>query len=172
MLSSDKIVKLLQECSSELTWMSEADYPWEVFLWSKGMLKANQSEDLGEVEIPTEMTEPNAEAVSTDPELVSAPLISVLDAGSVEIVESMMDGEMVLAQLQLPQDTLWREAVEEEFWLPVAEDPAYEKLRTAIAEHLTNVKIFLLGEIEIGVHIIGRTPQNDFIELTTKIVET
>jgi Nuclease A inhibitor-like protein len=172
MISSDEIVKLLQECSSELTWMSESDYPWEVFLWSKGVLKAEQSEDLGEVAIPTETAEPNAEVVSTGSNLVSDPLISTVDSDSSEIVASVIDGEMVLAQLQLPQDTLWREAVEEEFWLPVAADLAYEKLRAAIAEHLTNVKIFLLGEIEIGVHIVGRTPQNDFIELTTKIVET
>jgi hypothetical protein len=169
MLSSDEIVKLLQECSSELTWMSEADYPWEVFLWSKGTLKAERAEDLGEVESSTGMTEPNAEVVS---ELVSASLISAVDSESLETAESMIEGEMVLAQLQLPEDTAWQEAVEEEFWLPVAKDPAYEKLRAAIAEHLTNVKIFLLGEIEIGVHIIGRTPQNDFIELATKIVET
>jgi Nuclease A inhibitor-like protein len=170
MLSSDEIVKLLQECSSELTWMSESDYPWEVFLWSKGILKAERAGDLGEVKMPTKMAELTAETVA--PELVLASSISTADSESLETTEWMMDGEMVLAQLQLPEDTAWQEAVAEEFWLPVAEDPAYQKLRAAIAEHLTNVKIFLLGEIEIGVHIIGRTPQNDFIELATKIVET
>jgi hypothetical protein len=166
MLSSAEIVKLLQSCSSELTWMSEADYPWEVFLWSKGLLKAEEPEDLDEVEVPTETAKSNAEAVSTDLDLVSVSLIPA-DSNSLDI-----DTQTVLAQLQLSPDTLWREVVEEEFWLPVAADPDYSKLRAAIAEHLTNVKIFLLGEIEIDVHIVGRTSQNDFIELKTKIVET
>lgn len=48
----------------------------------------------------------------------------------------------------------------------------YQKLLQAIESNLTEVTVFRVGEIEIAIYIIGKTPNGDLVGLKTQIVET
>ena len=42
----------------------------------------------------------------------------------------------------------------------------------AIESNLAEVKVFRLGEIEIAIYIVGKTPDGDILGLKTHVVET
>jgi Nuclease A inhibitor-like protein len=48
----------------------------------------------------------------------------------------------------------------------------YIDLVRSIESNLTKVQVFRLGEIEIAVYIIGKTPDGDLVGLKTQVVET
>jgi Nuclease A inhibitor-like protein len=48
----------------------------------------------------------------------------------------------------------------------------YANLVQTIESNLTEVQVFRLGEIEISVYIIGKTPDGDLIGLKTQSIET
>jgi hypothetical protein len=78
----------------------------------------------------------------------------------------------VLKELQLPASSIWHESSLEEFWQSVADDPGYAFLTRALYDHLSDLRVFFIGEIEISVYIIGRSPSGDRIGLVTQMVET
>ena len=48
----------------------------------------------------------------------------------------------------------------------------YTNLVHELESNLTEIQVFRLGEIEIAVYIIGKTPDRDLIGLKTHLVET
>ncbi len=48
----------------------------------------------------------------------------------------------------------------------------YQNLVKVIKENLSDLKVARVGEIEIDVYIIGKTPSSDFAGLSTKAIET
>jgi Nuclease A inhibitor-like protein len=48
----------------------------------------------------------------------------------------------------------------------------YQKLRQSIESNLSEVQVFRVGEVEIDIYIIGKTPAGDIIGLKTLAVET
>jgi Nuclease A inhibitor-like protein len=48
----------------------------------------------------------------------------------------------------------------------------YTDLFHAIDSNLSDVKIFRVGEVEIAIYIVGKTPDGDTIGLKTHVVET
>lgn len=48
----------------------------------------------------------------------------------------------------------------------------YQAIANLIAENLTDVRVYLLGEVEIDVYILGKTKHRAIAGLTTKIVQT
>jgi Nuclease A inhibitor-like protein len=48
----------------------------------------------------------------------------------------------------------------------------YQNLVKIIKNNLTDVKVARTGEVEIDVYIIGKTPNQDFAGLSTKVIET
>ncbi len=48
----------------------------------------------------------------------------------------------------------------------------YTELLHAIESNLTEVRVFRVGEIEIAVYIIGKTPTGELVGLKTHVVET
>lgn len=48
----------------------------------------------------------------------------------------------------------------------------YRKLLQTIESTLTEVQVFRVGEIEISVYIVGKTPDGDLVGLKTHLVET
>ena len=48
----------------------------------------------------------------------------------------------------------------------------YRAIANLIAENLTDVRVYLLGEVEIDVYILGQTKHQAIAGLTTKIVAT
>jgi hypothetical protein len=60
----------------------------------------------------------------------------------------------------------WYEAEE------LAQVDRYKELLHAIESNLTEVQVFRLGEIEIDVYIVGKTPDGELVGLKTQVVET
>jgi Nuclease A inhibitor-like protein len=76
--------------------------------------------------------------------------------------------QITLADLFAPVLTVedWYEADE------LAQVHRYTELRHAIETNLTDVVVFRVGEVEIAVYIVGKTPDGDVVALKTHIVET
>jgi Nuclease A inhibitor-like protein len=60
----------------------------------------------------------------------------------------------------------WYEAEE------LAQVDRYQELLHAIEANLTDVRVFRVGEIEITIYIVGKTPDGDVVGLKTQVVET
>jgi hypothetical protein len=54
----------------------------------------------------------------------------------------------------------------------LAQVDRYQELLHEIESNLTQVQVFRVGEIEITVYIIGKTPAGDLVGLKTQVVET
>ena len=48
----------------------------------------------------------------------------------------------------------------------------YRNLLTVLKEHLTDVKVFKVGEVEIDIYIVGQTATGDWAGVMTTAVET
>ncbi len=48
----------------------------------------------------------------------------------------------------------------------------YTDLLHAIESNLSDVKVFRVGEVEIAIYIVGKTPTGDIVGLKTYVVET
>ena len=76
--------------------------------------------------------------------------------------------QITLADLFTPVLTVedWYEADE------LAQVHRYTELHDAIETNLTDVEIFRVGEVEIAIYIVGKTPDGDVVGLKTHVVET
>jgi hypothetical protein len=54
----------------------------------------------------------------------------------------------------------------------LAEARKYRRLRRLAEENLTGIKAYRVGEINIGVYVIGRSAQGNWLGITTRVVET
>ena len=48
----------------------------------------------------------------------------------------------------------------------------YTELLHALESQLTDVMVFRIGEVEIAIYIVGKTPTGDLVGLKTHVVET
>jgi hypothetical protein len=53
-----------------------------------------------------------------------------------------------------------------------AETRRYQNLYFLLEQNLSNIKVFLVGEIEVDVYILGKTKNNSIVGLSTKAIET
>jgi Nuclease A inhibitor-like protein len=60
----------------------------------------------------------------------------------------------------------WHEAEE------LAQVDRYKELLHAIESNLTEVQVFRVGEVEITIYIVGKTPDGELVGLKTQVVET
>ena len=76
--------------------------------------------------------------------------------------------EITLTELFAPVLTVedWYEAEE------IAQVNRYTELFHAIESNLAQVQVFRVGEVEIAIYIIGKTPNGDLVGLKTHVVET
>ena len=54
----------------------------------------------------------------------------------------------------------------------LAQVSRYLDLLQAIDSHLSDVQVFRVGEVEIAIYIVGKTPDGDVVGLKTYVVET
>ena len=62
-----------------------------------------------------------------------------------------------------------------EDWYEVAElaqVSRYRDLLHAIESSLSDVRVFRVGEVEIAIYLVGKTPDGDVVGLKTHVVET
>lgn len=64
------------------------------------------------------------------------------------------------------QEQEWHEATEK------AETKRYQNLYNLLKENLQDVRVYLVGEVEIDVYVLGKIDDNAVAGLSTKIVET
>ncbi len=72
-------------------------------------------------------------------------------------------------------DAFFAVATKSETWHNEAEQAQverYQALVNLLAENLTNIKVYLLGEIEIAAYILGTTQHQAIAGITTQIVAT
>ncbi|BAZ16950.1 nuclease inhibitor homolog [Calothrix sp. NIES-4071] len=134
-LSNQQLLDKLKQASDGLLFMSESEYPFEVFVWQS----------------------PEKQHGSR---------------------------ELVLSKLNMPPDTkvefvdldsFFEVATTEEDWHSVEDKEIvkrYQNLVKVIKENLSDIKVARLGDIDIDVYIVGKTPLNDFAGLATKVIET
>lgn len=48
----------------------------------------------------------------------------------------------------------------------------YTELLHTIESHLAEVRVFRIGEVEIAIYIVGKTPSGDLVGLKTQAIET
>jgi Nuclease A inhibitor-like protein len=85
------------------------------------------------------------------------------DLDDADLVESMTLTDLFEPVLVVED---WYEAAE------LAQVDRYKDLLRAIEASLADVQVFRVGEVEIGVYIVGRTAAGDLVGLKTYVVET
>ena len=48
----------------------------------------------------------------------------------------------------------------------------FEHLERFLREHLTDIKVYKVGRINIPVYIIGRSPEGSWLGLSTRVIQT
>jgi Nuclease A inhibitor-like protein len=104
------------------------------------------------------------EIVTWEPgiEMTTATLFSNLDQADLAI--ESIDLTNFFEPVLIVED--WYEAEE------LAQVDRYTNLLQTIDSNLTEVKVFRIGEIEIDIYIVGKTPSGDIVGLKTQVVET
>jgi Nuclease A inhibitor-like protein len=90
----------------------------------------------------------------------------------------------LLAQKGYPKDTaiqlgdfdkFFAQAIEEKDWYGPKEKATvaqYQQLVKLLRSELNDIQVYRVGEIELEVYIIGKTPEGALAGLSTKVVET
>jgi nuclease A inhibitor-like protein len=72
-------------------------------------------------------------------------------------------------------DELFRVAVSEPAWKGEAElavAKRYQSLVRWLKEHLSDLRVYRVGEITIQVYVLGRSPGGNWLGISTRVVET
>jgi hypothetical protein len=93
----------------------------------------------------------------------SADLLSVIGQSSGMPVENVGLGEFFH---DLIQDNDWHDAEAKKAV------EKYRHLLTLLNEHLTDLRVFKVGEGEIDIYVVGRTAEGDWAGIMTTTVET
>ncbi|HEX8853899.1 MAG TPA: nuclease A inhibitor family protein [Pyrinomonadaceae bacterium] len=133
MQTDEEILRELERATAGLLFMSESDYPFEVFRRAGA--------------------EPFTDDVLRRKER--------LDASSPVAVQSVEDFFRVAAG---EQD--WKGADEQ------ATARRYQALVKLLKRALGDVRVYRVGEINVGVYIVGRSPEGSWLGLSTRVVET
>ncbi len=129
------ILQKLRLATTDLLWISESDYPFEVFTYSQ--------EDLSEIN-----------------EIVILEKIAKQENVSIKTVEF---------------EKFFQQATTEKDWHNTSEKETvkqYQDLVSTLQDNLQNLQVYLVGETEIDVYILGKLPSGDWAGLSTKMVQT
>lgn len=133
MMNDETLVGELKKATDGLFWMSESDYPLEVFAWDGAQ------------------------------EISHAYLRRA--AGS--------DAETRVEETRV--EDFFRVAAGEQEWKGAAElarARRFQTLAQLLAENLEDVRVYRVGEINIGVYIVGRSAGGHWLGVSTRVVET
>lgn len=54
----------------------------------------------------------------------------------------------------------------------LAEARRYQRLQNELEENLTGIKVYRVGEIHIGVYVVGMSAEGNWLGVSTRVVET
>lgn len=92
--------------------------------------------------------------------------------------------EQLLQHMQHPRtavvgvgevDQFFEPAVAEQDWFGEEEKETaarYRSLLSVLKQHLSHLKVYRVGEVEIDVYVLGRTEADSVVGIATQIVET
>jgi len=72
-------------------------------------------------------------------------------------------------------EELFRVPAGEQEWkgeAQLAEAQRYQRLRKLLEENLTGIKVYRVGEINIGVYALGKSAEGNWLGVSTRAVET
>lgn len=72
-------------------------------------------------------------------------------------------------------DAFFSQATQEKDWQNEeerAEVRRYQRLVNFLKEKLTDLKVYRVGETEVDVYVVGKTPEGKVVGLSTKSIET
>jgi hypothetical protein len=75
----------------------------------------------------------------------------------------------------LTLDEFFRVPAGEQEWKgeeQLAEARKYQRLRQLLEENLTGIKVYRVGEINIGVYVVGMSAEGNWLGISTRVVET
>ena len=128
-----ELIQKLQTATQNLLWLSEAEYPWQIFYWQD---------------------------IDTFNENI---LLQQNDYSS--------DTKIVIQQLSF----FFEPAIKQDDWHNDTEKEEvrrYQLLVDLITANLTDIKVYLLKEIEIKAYVLGTTEHKAIAGINTKIVRT
>jgi len=88
-----------------------------------------------------------------------------------ELTKSSADTTIEVKEL----DSFFSQATHEEDWYndeEMAECKRYQELVNLLQTHLTDIKVYRVGEVEVNCFILGKTESNTIAGLSTISVET
>ena len=128
-----ELIQKLQTATQNLLWLSEAEYPWQIFYWQDA---ATFNENI------------------------------LLQQGNFS-----SDTKIAIQQFY----SFFEPATKQEDWHNDTEKEEvrrYQLLVDLITANLTDIKVYLLEEIEIQAYVLGTTEHNAIAGINTKIVRT
>ncbi|MFS0518997.1 nuclease A inhibitor family protein [Nostoc sp. UIC 10607] len=72
-------------------------------------------------------------------------------------------------------DYIFRNCAEEKEWHDEIQKQNVSKFKSLVKilkDHLTDIKVYRLGTINLDIYIVGKTPSADLAGISTKVVET
>lgn len=72
-------------------------------------------------------------------------------------------------------EELFRVPAGEQEWkdeAQLAEARKYQRLRNELEENLTGIKVYRVGEINIGVYVVGMSAEGNWLGVSTRVIET
>ena len=129
-----ELVKVLQDLTNDLLWISETDAPFEVFNWESQSAKLTDQELLERTHHPMDTA-----------------------------IETVSFDEFFAATTQ-DQD-----------WFGMEEKAVAAKYRLLVdllRQHLSDLKVYRVGEVRIDLYVVGQMQTGEVIGLATQAVET
>jgi hypothetical protein len=96
-----------------------------------------------------------------------------IDLNPSDLFSNIYDTDLAIESMDLAD--LFAPVIAVEDWYEEAELAVvdrYKVLLESIESNLAEVQVFRLGEVEIEIYIIGKTPTGDIVGLKTRSVET
>ena len=131
-MTDEQLLEELREATRGLTFMSESDYPFEVFNWGAA--------------------EPTEEFLrGLTEEAADAPVETRTAADFFRVAASEAE---------------WKNAEQ------LAAARRFQSLLKLLEQHLTDLKVFRVGSVNIPVYIAGRGASGNWLGVSTRVVET
>ena len=94
-----------------------------------------------------------------------------INAKLIELTDCTPETKIEVREL----DSFFKRVTEEKDWYEdeeIAECKRYQALVNLLQTHLTDIKVYRVGQTEVDVYIVGRTESGNLAGLSTKVVET
>lgn len=140
--NTSEIITKLKNASDGLLWMSESEYPFEIIMW----------------EDTTDLTADKLlQQVERYPSKGSA--------------KPSPDTPVRVTDI----DKFFSNAIAEHDWYGEEQKAEVQKCRKLMEElkaNLSDIKVYCVGEVEIDIYVVGKTPDGNLAGVSTMVVET